>query len=617
MDDGWKRGCIIAAARVATLVWCQMLAAATPMAHAELVGSGGQRVMATSVVEPPYGIASVPPAGFIVTFRERRPFQNQPAVDFLAQRTDEVGRLLGAPIVLLDDYFVPANDGAAPALGVDAQGRLLLAFQQGNDVFLRAADLSGSSLGPDVHVGLVFPTTLARLRLLLDSSGGPIVMWRAGSFLYGRAFDSDLQPRSALWSLPSTADSVQAVITTSDHIVVGWQEDAGYEDPCVSKLQKTDRAGTVVAGPLVLPVDDGEQCRGLSLARTDGGAVMAVALTGRNDYQDVRMRSVAVGADLQTVGPVQQLVPQPALRDAGPSETILLSAEDELMLVWTGSDHIGRGVFLRTLASDGAFSGEQLGVNTTRMGNEEFPRAALANGRAAVVWATWYGRVDIRSFCDSEDPSCRRCPDAASDEDSDGDGLPDGCDSCNDPDAESIIGKLTVLARDGKGKGYTLTGELSLPPGAPPFSDYAFDQTGAFLRIRGRGDGDVLEVGLPAEYLPTSGYKEGWVRKGTGTTWSFVGARYDSYLQTGNGELRRVLLKELEREGRRIIKFKIVGGTYYHPRIPVLESDLPVHVSFLLGTTDGQDPISCHDITFDGDDCTLDTTTWTARCSTQ
>jgi len=228
--------------------------------------------------------------------------------------------------------------------------------------------------------------------------------------------------------------------------------------------------------------------------------------------------------------------------------------------------------------------------------------------------------IALRTFCDPQHPQCRLCPDAASDLDSDGDGIPDGCDFCTDTDGQAAMTDILLRSKelatpDFKKTGFQMKGALTLPAGAPAFADLALDQNGAWLHLEGDSDAQIVEIGLPPGLLALSEYHEGWVRKPSGRQWGFIGARYSSPLQTGTGRIRRLSLTDRTRNGRRTVRFKLSGDGYYDfPQLPIIPFDLPLRAWFTLGSQTAQGGVSCHEVFFAPSDCQLDSLTWKTEC---
>ncbi len=138
-----------------------------------------------------------------------------------------------------------------------------------------------------------------------------------------------------------------------------------------------------------------------------------------------------------------------------------INSDGSFLVAWRSAaqDGDGEGIFAQCYDPSGAASGAEFQVNTYTTGNQDGGNTVAGDGAGnyTIVWVSSgqdgsldgvFGQVfcndaDADSVCDRDD----RCPGFDDAVDSDGDGLPDGCDACpndplNDVDGDGICGDV-------------------------------------------------------------------------------------------------------------------------------------------------------------------------------
>jgi hypothetical protein len=432
------------------------------------------------------------------------------------------------------------------------------------DLVVRRFDNAGAPLTGEILVRSLEDARSPDERsvsLACDPSGNFVLAWieRSASItwnVWAQRFDSNAVPLAAEFlvsnvvgdNLPSQVD---VAVNASGAFAVAWNTFIGY-------LRQYDASGAPVSPPSYLQLDGEVGCMGApSVAIDASGRVLVISGCGGSDGQPD-----------------------------------------------------GSGVIAWEFDAAGAPLADAARVNTSRLGDQRFPVAAIApDGDFLVVWTNAEPEPRVlggQFFCDPADAECDICPGHDDSADADGDGIPDGCDPCTNVDGGSGSGQPAKLVlRRLETPGWPF-GQSSSRASLKLVADFTTAAPAAFSSIDPVADGihvlvsasdggSVVDAHLPAGAYTPGG--AGWRSNRTGTKWFYR----DKTATPTRGIVKAVLIDRGDKAGPGSVRAKVRGKRSIYPAMTT--SDPPMSLTVVLGDDTGALAGSCGQSGFTGAQC--------------
>jgi len=464
----------------------------------------------------------------------------------------------------------------------------------GAGVFMRGFDGLGSALGVEQQVNSYTTSDQSFASISQDTAGNRVVVWTSsgedgdGTGVYAQRFDSSGASLGAefrvnsyttggqsfahvahdgsgdfivVWSGPGTGDGDGGVYarrfdslgaSIGSEFLINTYTTGSQEDPEVS----TDAAGEFVVVWTSADGQDGD-AQGVYAQRFDAGAapvggefqVAEITTVGqflpsvahsagrfmvgwRNDWifehvlQRVSVRvydgvsGSALSGEIGAIDTVFERLPQ------------LASAPNLGFLVVESETGLRMNPF-------GFRVGTEFPSNDDAVAGAAFTRAILDdNGDFVLAWesrdAADPASNDIvaRRFCSDGSTACDVCVGFDDSIDDDGDGIPNGCDPCNNVGGALNAVKAKLSMADGSGQigvaakksRLKIRGDVDL---ASAFVVLDPLSQGAFVRVENAKGQRVVEAALPSGAFAGSN-SAGWKTNASGSKWVYVDRRADS-----------------------------------------------------------------------------------------
>jgi hypothetical protein len=386
------------------------------------------------------------------------------------------------------------------------------------------------------------------------SGGGFVLVWTTpsggGLVIRARRYDSAGTPQGAAFDVGTSADTIElpyVAATDGTAFWVAWRDPGSSPSPMQAKLRKMDASGLPLTDEAVVLEADALSDLGLAVDPT--GEVFVVART--HDYSNPEALFGVTGyvgrqfaPDGSAVGGALRLFPDP----------------DEL-------------VYSSTLTATGP------------------GRLSVMAARAAATGCAGSYSAILHRLCDDGDASCDVCPGFDDSVDDDGDGAPNGCDTCTTsvPATASSLRKLDSVTRDPDGaKPSTLRIEGTFTLDAP-LASLQPESDGARILIDSGDFRTVFDAKLDSGMLMKGGH--GWKVNAARTAWTY--RTYDA----GDcyHRITKLILRDLSRKSANLVKFKITGRSTPHN---LLSSELPLTVTVVFGDQTAADSGLCGAATF-------------------
>ncbi len=141
-------------------------------------------------------------------------------IDVVFQRFDASGAVVG-PETLANTPDGNVNQGP-PAIGIDASGNFVIAWETAGDVVFRRFSAAGAPLGGEVATGLAGATSID---IAVQANGAFMIVASDDTSLQGRLFDTGGNPLTPTLLLDDTPDDVEHASVSADgtgNYVVAW-----------------------------------------------------------------------------------------------------------------------------------------------------------------------------------------------------------------------------------------------------------------------------------------------------------------------------------------------------------------------------------------------------------
>ena len=292
-----------------------------------------------------------------------------------------------------------------PSMGLGAAGDLVLAWTSaeqdgsGFGVFAQRYDAVGAAQGPEFRVNTATTSFQAYPSVAVDPDGDVTVVWQSfgqdgGHFgVYGQRYAATGEPRGGEFRVNTTTQGSQggpAVAVDADgDLVVVWSSEAQDGSGYGVYGQRYDAAGAARGGEFqVNTTTEGVQAFPSVAVDADGDAVVVWS----SEFQDGSGLGI-YGQRYDAAGGAQGAEFRVNEATAGNQSlpSVALDADGDFAVTWSSDeqDGSGGGIYARRYDAGGAVQGAEFQVNTTTVGNQANPTAALdAAGGLVVVWSS-------------------------------------------------------------------------------------------------------------------------------------------------------------------------------------------------------------------------------------
>ena len=499
----------------------------------------------------------------------------------------------------------PVGNQSEPTVDALAGGGFVVVWQSDTGVVADTARgifgqrfaSDGTAIGTEFHVNNETTMDERSPSVAALAGGGFVVTWSRDSLdpfpppsvrtVSAQRFDAAGAPAGTEFQVAGTRNYNTDVAGTADGgFVVGWINGGFYTLDGVFG-RRYDGTGAAAGTEFEVAATDTRSVSVLQLGT--GNLVFAwSAVPDLPPNMDVHARlldtnGVPVSSEFQlnTYTTSAQVTP-----------TLALLGNGDFLAAWSSG---GEGeIIARRYDSTAVPTGDEFRVNSYWHGTQEAPNV-VADGQDGFL-VTWRSDEGSHYIYDAGHLRATHvCVDTTAD--SDGDGIGDACDPCENPGSQTISVKPALRFKFvGTEQGYandamSLSGELLLPAGLT-FS--GLDPSTVPLRLRVQTDTHVLfDAAIPTGVFAGGG-TAGWTLNPSGSTWSFrdktgapVQGIVGASLQDRSGEM----------PGQVRLKIKAKNGVY-----PLHPADLFANVTVFFGDGDAGE---CVETAFIDEDCSF------------